>query len=58
MNSTSEQVYTPLLDVRDAINRRQDPDPDSERYARELGCSEFQVRVALEALEVEGEVLG
>lgn len=54
---TRDQEFWLLPDVRDAINRRRDPDPDPERYAQELGYAEFQVRAALEALEIEGGVL-
>lgn len=46
-----------LPDVRDAANRRRDPDPDPERYAEELGVGEFEAAAAIEALTVEGEVL-
>lgn len=46
-----------LLDVRDAVNRRRDPDPDPARLAEETGHPESEVLAALEALEVDGEVL-
>ncbi len=44
-----------LADVRDAMSRRGDFDPDPEGYAREADV--FEVLAALEALTVEGEVL-
>ena len=44
-----------VADVRDAMSRRGDFDPDPERYANET--STFEVLAVLEALTVEGEVL-
>jgi hypothetical protein len=44
-----------LAEVRDAINRRGDFDPDPADYAREADV--FEVLAALEVLTVEGEVL-
>ena len=44
-----------LADVRDAMNRRGDFDPNPTDYADESDV--FEVLAALEALTVEGEVL-
>ncbi len=63
MRSAPQQVYheppeprpETLADVRDAMNRRGDFDPDPADYVQE--SSLFEVLAALEALTVEGEVL-
>ena len=42
-----------LPDVRDALNRRPERDPDPTRLAEETGHSEHEVLFALEALTVD-----
>ena len=44
-----------LTEVRDAMNRRGDFDPDPEDYSGE--SSVYEALAALEALTIEGEVL-
>jgi hypothetical protein len=44
-----------MAELRDAMSRRGDFDPSSERYANETDY--FEVLAVLEALVVEGEVL-
>ncbi len=42
-----------LPDVRDAVNRRRDQDPDPARLAAETGHPECEVLAVLEALRLE-----
>lgn len=46
-----------LADLRAAMSRNDDFDPDPERLAALLGVSVFEVLVTLEALELDGELL-
>lgn len=60
MDSPQEPFYNEkrtetLADVRDAMNRHGDFDPDPGGYAGESDV--FEVLAALEALTVEGKVL-
>ncbi len=53
--SITDSPPDPVADIRAAMSRRGDFDPSPEDYANESNF--FEVLAALEALEVEGEVL-